>query len=76
MNALAEYNTPPSPAWLANWDKNPYSTIGYDWKSFNLGTFQYDILDSLSYFVAAKNDTAYQLQFLEFPGGSTGNIKF
>ncbi len=65
-----------TPSWLAGWENNAYSTIGYDWKSFNLGTFSYDILDSLSYFVTAKNDSAYQLQFLEFPGGTTGNIKF
>jgi len=75
-DALANYQSSPAPNWLNGWESNPYSTIGYDWKSFNLGTFQYDILDSLSYFVAAKNDTAYQLQFLSFPGGSTGNIKF
>lgn len=64
------------PAWLNGWHHNPYTTIGYDWKSFNMGTFQYDILDSVSYFVCAQNDSAYQLQFLEFPGGTTGNIKF
>ena len=27
------------------------NTIGYDWKTFNNGTFQYEIADSLTYFV-------------------------
>lgn len=64
------------PAWASGWESAPYSEIGYDWKDFNLGTFQYDVPDSLSYFISAVNDTVYQMQFLEFPGGATGNIKF
>lgn len=64
------------PAWINGWESTPYTEIGYDWKVFNMGTFQYDIPDSLSYFVSSVDDTVYQLQFLEFPGGASGNIKF
>jgi hypothetical protein len=75
-DARNDYQNAPSPSWQAGWESNAYSTIGYDWKSFNLGTFQYDILDSLSYFVKSQSDSVFQMQFLEFPGGTTGNIKF
>ncbi len=64
------------PAWINGWETSAYTTIGYDWKIFDMGTFQYIIPDSLTYFVAAQNDTVYQLQFLDFSGGSLGNIKF
>ena len=55
--------TTSGPAWINGWETSAYTTIGYDWKTFNMGTFQYDIPDSLTYFVAALNDTVYQLQF-------------
>lgn len=62
--------------WITDWENNSYTTIGYDWKTFNLGTFSYLVPDSISYFVCGKNDTVYQLQFLEFGGTQNGNIKF
>ncbi len=66
----------PAPAWINNWENNPYTTIGYDWKTFDLGSFMYLIPDSVSYFISAKNDSVYQLQFLGFGGSMNGNIKF
>lgn len=51
-------------------------TIGSDWKSFNMGTFKYDILDSLTYFVTDTNEIVWQLTFTGFEGSSTGKTTF
>lgn len=52
-------------------------TIGSDWKSFNMGTFTYDIVDSLTYFVAdTSSGFVYQLTFTAFAGSSTGKTVF
>ena len=51
-------------------------TIGGDWKSFNMGTFSYDIVDSLTYFIADTNDMVWQLTFTGFVGSSTGSVYF
>lgn len=74
-DAMSDYQSWSAP-WLANWEQNPYTTIGYDWKTFDLGTFSYIVPDSISYFVDAKNDSVYQLQFLEFGGSQNGDVKF
>lgn len=41
-------------------------TIGWDWKSFNMGTFSYDIEDSLTYFVADTNNNVWQITMTGF----------
>jgi len=51
-------------------------TIGYDWKSFNMSTFQYDIEDSLVYFVEVRNQDVYRIIFTGFGGSSNGNFIF
>jgi hypothetical protein len=51
--------------------------IGYDWKSFNMTTFQYDLEEDLAYFV--RNDGSgeiWKINFTSFDGSSTGNIEF
>lgn len=52
------------------------NTIGYDWKSYNMATNQYQILDSTTYFVKRADGTIYKLVFKKFGGSSTGNIVF
>lgn len=52
------------------------SEIGSDWKEFNMNTFQYDIVDSLSYFVEDLQGDVWQLWFTGFQGSSTGKIWF
>ena len=52
------------------------STIGYDWKSFNMSTFEYDIVADLCYFVKEENGNIWKLVFTDFEGSSTGNIYF
>lgn len=52
------------------------NTIGYDWKTFNNGTFQYEIADSLTYFVQDGPGNIWKLVFSGFGGSSTGDISF
>ncbi|WP_273445716.1 T9SS type A sorting domain-containing protein [Neolewinella agarilytica] len=51
------------------------ATIGYDWKSFDLSTFQWSIPDDLVYFVQTP-DSLYRMQFIDFEGSSTGVSTF
>lgn len=51
-------------------------TIGYDWKSFNMTTYQYDIEDSLVYFVEDANQDIYKVIFTDFGGSANGNYIF
>lgn len=57
-------------------DENQYETaldvIGFDWKSFDLGTFSWNIPDDLVYFVRKADGTIYRMQFVDFQGSSTG----
>jgi len=39
------------------------STIGYDWKSFDMSTFSYNVVDSLTYFVKTPAQKVYKLVF-------------
>jgi hypothetical protein len=48
--------------------------IGYNWKSFNMTTFTYDIQDSLVYFVRGEDFKIQKVYFTGFEGSSTGNI--
>lgn len=53
------------------------STIGSDWKSFNMGTMQYDIVDTVVYFVRELPDgDIWKMYFTEFGGSSNGNYVF
>lgn len=51
-------------------------SIGSNWKSFNNGTFQWEIADSLAYFVQGLDGNLYKLIFKDFGGSSNGNITF
>ena len=51
-------------------------TIGYNWKSFDLGTSTYTCADSLTYFIERPDFNRYKLYFTEFEGSSTGGVTF
>jgi hypothetical protein len=51
------------------------SPIGWEWKSFNMTTFAYEIADSVAYFVQNRTGNIYKLVFTNFAGTSTGRIK-
>lgn len=52
------------------------SIIGYDWKSFDMGTYTYKVNDSVTFYVNAHNEAIYRLKFTSFEGSSTGKIVF
>ncbi len=56
---------------------NDISTIGSDWKSFNLTTYQYEICDTVVYFLREGADgDIWKLYFTDFGGSSTGKYSF
>tara|TARA_Y100000589_G_scaffold136859_1_gene130898 strand:+ start:492 stop:1739 length:1248 start_codon:yes stop_codon:yes gene_type:complete len=61
--------------WGQNYTSN-IGEIGYDWKSFNMTTYQYDIEDSLVYFVEDQTGDIYKLIFTGFGGSATGDFIF
>jgi len=50
------------------------NAIGYDWKTFNLNTFQWEIPNDRVYFVKNADNELWKLQFVDFEGSTTGNI--
>lgn len=46
--------------------------IGFDWKYFDLNTFQYSVVENEVFFVKTPDNEVYKLQFLDFEGTSTG----
>ena len=52
------------------------SPIGWEWKSFDMGTFTWTIADSTAFFVNTQKDNVYKLVFTKFEGSETGNIVF
>ncbi|MBN1199942.1 MAG: T9SS type A sorting domain-containing protein [Bacteroidales bacterium] len=61
--------------WDAPWD-NGRSTIGWDWKYFDLNTFTYTILDSMVFYVWEQSGNVYRLKFTGFEGTTSGVIDF
>lgn len=57
-----------------NWNTE-ITEIGYDWKSFNRGTFEYTITPEQAYFVRTRNGAVYKLWFTDFTVG-TANYFF
>ncbi|HEY9114518.1 MAG TPA: T9SS type A sorting domain-containing protein [Bacteroidales bacterium] len=61
-----------------DWTEVPFdslkNSIGYDWKSFDMGTFSWKIVDSNYYFVQNYAGDVYKLQFLSWGGSQTGNF--
>lgn len=51
-------------------------TIGWDWKGLNYQTFQWELVDSLSYFIQAQSGKIYQVWFTDWAGSGTGNVNF
>lgn len=75
MAEQAETDTASNDFALATYSK-VLNTIGSDWKTFNMGTFSYDITPNLVYFMKDSEGNAYKLVFTKFEGSSTGNIEF
>lgn len=52
------------------------SVIGSDWKSFNMGTFSYDITEDLCYFVRRSGGDTYKIVFTATDGSASGSADF
>ena len=67
---------------ISNVNYNSYSfssqinTIGYNWKSYNMSSFSYDIVDSLCFFIKDDFGSVWKLQLTGFEGSSSGKINF
>ncbi len=51
------------------------TTIGHDWKAFNVSTLTWSIPDDIVYFVSTE-DALYRLQLIDFTGSSSGTTTF
>ena len=67
---------------ISNVNHNSYifssqiNTIGYNWKSYNMSSFSYDIVDSLCFFIKDDFGSVWKLQLTGFEGSSSGKINF
>jgi Secretion system C-terminal sorting domain len=52
------------------------STIGSEWKNFNLTTNQWTVSDTTTYFVKNRNAKYYKVNFKGFGGATTGHFIF
>jgi hypothetical protein len=52
------------------------SPVGWEWKTFDMGTFTWTVDDSAAFFVRSQEDNVYKLVFKKFEGSSTGKIIF
>ncbi len=61
-----------------NWFEMPFDSaknvIGYNWKSFDMGTFTWQIADSTAFFVQNYAGDVYKLTFESWEGSTTGNF--
>ena len=52
------------------------STIGADWKSFSMDTFQYTMDETCVFFVKDQDEKIHRIRFTSFEGSATGNLSF
>lgn len=68
------------PTGEAQWDGGAMSTdmnvIGFDWKTFNMGTFSWEYAQDRTYFVKDRTSNIWKLVFTGYGGGATGTITF
>ncbi|MFZ4520366.1 MAG: T9SS type A sorting domain-containing protein [Bacteroidales bacterium] len=57
------------------WDSTR-SSIGWNWKVFDMNTFTYKVIDSSVYFIRPVQGDIYKLIFTGFAGSSTGVVNF
>jgi hypothetical protein len=50
--------------------------IGYDWKAFDRGSFKYNMVEDLAYFVALPNGQMWKIWFTDYVGGPEGKFVF
>jgi len=64
----------------SDWSVMPFdttiSTMGWDWKHFDMDLMEYVLTDSLAYFVKNLDQEVYKLVFTGFVGSSNGKVYF
>lgn len=65
---------------LADWTTAVFDTsmniIGYDWKSYNMGTSMYEYPTDRTYFVEDRSGNIWKIIFTEYGGSGNGNMTF
>lgn len=65
---------------FADWTSAPFDSamnvIGYDWKSFNMTTFQYEYPTDRTYFVQDRSGNIWKLVFTGYGGSANGDMTF
>jgi hypothetical protein len=65
---------------IADWTSAAFDTsmniIGYDWKTYNMGTSMYEYAEDRTYFVVDHAGNIWKLIFTEYGGGSNGDMTF
>ncbi len=57
------------------WDSTQ-SSIGWNWKKFDMTSFTYSVVDSTVYFIKPVRGSVAKLYFTAFKGSTTGVVKF
>ena len=50
--------------------------IGYDWKAFDRGSFKYNMVENLAYFIQLPNGQMWKIWFTAYAGGAEGKFVF
>ena len=63
---------------FSDWFPTPFDStknaIGYNWKTFDMGSFQWAIKDSNQYFVSTFEGDIYKLGFVSWSGSGSGGV--
>ena len=60
--------------WTQHSMSDSIGMIGWNWKSFNMTSFSYEVADSTVFFVKNQLGDVYKLVFTGFDGSSSGNV--
>ena len=78
--SVAEASGVSNPSVYSNHSAHTFETsiniIGYDWKSFNMTTYLYDLDTSTCYFVTDVDGDIWRVVMTGFGGSSNGQIEF
>ncbi len=77
VTALRIDGVPPSQtSWMDGEYSSDINAIGFDWKSFNMQTFQYEYNEELTFYVADQQGNIWKLVFIEYGGSANGDMTF
>lgn len=78
--SVAQANNISSPATYVNYNAHTFNTnittIGHDWKAFDLSSNAWKIVNDTVYFIEDKAGDIWKMTFLSFGGSTTGDFVF